>query len=250
MPKRKQQQKDAHDPGQLAGILVGPVQEDLGQMRQDQDHHARAGVVVQGAEEPAQRLLVIQKQQAFIGLVGGRHVHQRQADPGDNLDHEERERGAAENVPPALRPCDRLRDGVAQHGAQTRAGSSGRRTTPPEHAATVSSRPPVHLSLWERSRMQETLHPLSLHQRVLQGRVMRRLDLQPAVAHPPGAVEQAAGRGARGTVAVGVVHAAMTGAHEQTGLREPGDRAAQVGAIDGQHQELRYSLSSTPRLRT
>ena len=67
---------------------------------------------------------------------------------------------------------------------------------------------------------------------------MRRLNFQPAVAHPPDAVEQAARRRPRGTLAVGVIDAAMTGAHEQARLREPRDRAAQVGAIDGEDQEL------------
>ena len=86
-PQREQQQADAHDPGQLARILVGPVQEDLGHVRQDHDDHARPGVVVQCPQEPAQRLLVVQVKQTLIGLIGGRHVDQRQADSGDDLQH-------------------------------------------------------------------------------------------------------------------------------------------------------------------
>ena len=34
----------------------------------------------------------------------------------------------------------------------------------------------------------------------------------------------------------------MAGAHEQSGLREPRDGAAQVGTIDGENKELRIPL--------
>ena len=43
-------------------------------------------------------------------------------------------------------------------------------------------------------------------------------------------------------LAVGVVDAAVAGAHEQARLRKPRDRAAQVGAVDREHQELIFVL--------
>src|SRR5262249_57800748 len=65
-----------------------------------------------------------------------------------------------------------------------------------------------------------------------------RLDLSSAAAPPPEAVEEAARRGPRGALAVGVVDAPVAGAHEQPRLGEPGHRTAQVGTIDGEDQEL------------
>src|SRR6266852_4501755 len=79
------------------------------------------------------------------------------------------------------------------------------------------------------------------HQGVLQRRVMRRLDLQPALVHAPRTAEQSAGRWARGALAIRVVNAAMAGAHEQSRLREPGNRTTQMGAIDGEDQELKIA---------
>ena len=67
---------------------------------------------------------------------------------------------------------------------------------------------------------------------------MRRLDLAACRFHAPCAVVQTARRRAGRVLAVGVVHAAVAGAHEQARLREPGDRAAEVGAVDREHQEL------------
>ena len=51
-------------------------------------------------------------------------------------------------------------------------------------------------------------------------------------------MEEAARRRAGGAFAVGVVDAAVTGAHEQARLGEPLHRAAQVGAVDGEDQKL------------
>src|SRR5205085_8926053 len=75
-------------------------------------------------------------------------------------------------------------------------------------------------------------------QRVLQGRVVRRLDLELPLVDPPGAAEQAARRRAGGALAVGVINAAVARAHEQAGLRKPGHRTAEVGAVDGEDEEL------------
>src|SRR3954452_16868980 len=77
--------------------------------------------------------------------------------------------------------------------------------------------------------------PSSLFQGVLQGRIVWRPDLQledPAASlHPVDAAVEPARRRAGGAFAVGVVDAAVAGAHEQPRLREPLHRAAQVGAV-------------------
>ena len=86
MPIVADEQKHADDPSQLARILVCSVQKNLRHMHQQHHDHAGAGVIMQRSQKPAQRLLVIQKQQALIGFVGRGHVDQRQADAGNNLD--------------------------------------------------------------------------------------------------------------------------------------------------------------------
>ncbi len=58
----------------------------------------------------------------------------------------------------------------------------------------------------------------------------------------PDAVVKSARRGAAGAFAIFVIHAAVAGAHEQTGLREPLDGAAQVRAIDGEYVELIFKI--------
>ena len=83
-------------------------------------------------------------------------------------------------------------------------------------------------------------------ERVLQRGIVRRADFELAVLHAPIAVEHAARRRAGGAVAVGVVNAAVAGAHEQARLREPGDGAAQVGAVDRQDEELIRALAALP----
>ena len=139
--QRAEEQEDAQDPGQLARVLVGPVQEDLGHVGQHHHDHARPGVVVQRPQEPAERLLVVQVEQALVRLVGGRHVDQRQADAGDDLDHEQRHRGAAEDVPPAHRPGRLPGDGVPHHRQQGVAQTADeRRASRPRRAASASWR--------------------------------------------------------------------------------------------------------------
>ena len=69
---------------------MGPVQKDLSHVRQHHYHHAGARIVVQRPQEPAQRLRIVQIEQAVIRLVGGRYVHEGQADAGEDLNDQER----------------------------------------------------------------------------------------------------------------------------------------------------------------
>ena len=63
--QRHEQQEHAREPVQLARVLEGPVQEDLGHVDHDHHDHGRAGPVVQRSQEPAERLLVVQVDQAL-----------------------------------------------------------------------------------------------------------------------------------------------------------------------------------------
>src|SRR5439155_21975744 len=63
--------------------------------------------------------LEVQIEQALIRAVGGRHVDERQTDAGCDLQRKQRERRAAEDVPPARRaPRNRMihdrRDGATE----------------------------------------------------------------------------------------------------------------------------------------
>jgi len=114
----KHEQKDPDHPRQLTRILAGPVQKNLRHVGQEQNDHAGPGVVVKRAQEPAERLLVVEEEKALVRLVGGGHIDQRRADTGDDLNQNESQRGAPEDVPPAHRSSGRLRNGMSQHRPQ------------------------------------------------------------------------------------------------------------------------------------
>ena len=54
-----------------------------------------------GAQEPAQFLLIVQELKASVGFTGGRDINQGQQDPGQYLDREAKEGHTPENVEPA-----------------------------------------------------------------------------------------------------------------------------------------------------
>ncbi len=119
MPKRHQQQEDADDPGQFAGKLVGSEQRHLHHVDQHNGDHEVRSPAVHAAQEPAQGYAVVQVLQAVPGFPGGGNVDQRQHDAGEDLQDEDGERGAAEDVEPAGRVArhpmlHRLADGAAQ----------------------------------------------------------------------------------------------------------------------------------------
>src|SRR5262249_44757417 len=86
--------------------------------RHDRNHRVRAPEV-DGAQEPAERGLEVQVQETLIRAVGRRYVDEREADARGDLQHEQGERRAAEDVPPArgaawYRVIGNGRDGTAQ----------------------------------------------------------------------------------------------------------------------------------------
>src|SRR6185295_3280078 len=64
------------------------------------------------------------------------------------------------------------------------------------------------------------------------------LDREHAVLDLVGILEQTTLGRPRGARAVAVVRPAVARTHEEAGLREPADRAAQVRAVDREHLEL------------
>src|SRR5207244_1239779 len=83
-------------------------------------------------------------------------------------------------------------------------------------------------------------------ERVLQCWVVGRPDVKLPIPHLPDIRKEATRRRAGGALAAGIVDPAVTGAHEEPRLREPGDGTAQVGAVDGEHEELRPLVAVEP----
>jgi hypothetical protein len=74
-----EQEEDAHDPRQLAGILVRPEEEDLDHVQRHHGHREGRAPEVCGAQEPAQRLLVVQVFQAGVHIGRRRNVDEGEA---------------------------------------------------------------------------------------------------------------------------------------------------------------------------
>ena len=75
---------------------------------------------------------------------------------------------------------------------------------------------------------------------------LSRFNHQLAVLDFVGILKQAARRRSGGARAVLVIHAAVTGAHEQSRLREPAHRASQVSAVDGEDLKLLARAGGAP----
>ena len=127
--ERQEEQKNTHHPGQLSGEFVSSEKEDLHHVDQDDRDHEIRAPAVQSANEPAERDLVIENLQAVPCFSRGGHIKEREQNAGDKLEHEHRERGAAENVSPA---CGLARDRVL-HGLPDRRGKLQARIEPVAH---------------------------------------------------------------------------------------------------------------------
>src|ERR1700735_829463 len=97
------QKKDADDPGEFTWKFIRAKQKHLDHMNQNDRHHEVRTPAVHGADEPAERDVVIQDLQAIPCFPGGWNVNQRQHDAGNDLQHEHYESSAAKNIKPAGR---------------------------------------------------------------------------------------------------------------------------------------------------
>src|SRR5246127_359286 len=98
-----QQQKDANDPGKFAGKLVRSKEKYLNHVNQNNRDHEIRAPAMHGADEPAESDIVVECLQAAPRFRARRHINQREQNSRHNLQHEDRQRGAAKHVPPARR---------------------------------------------------------------------------------------------------------------------------------------------------
>ncbi len=121
-PQRHQQEKDPDDPGELSRKFVGPEQEDLHHVNEDDRDHEVRPPPVQCADEPAESHVVVEGLQAAPGFRGRWNIDEGEQNSGDDLQHEDGERGAAEHIKPARGiPWDRMLHGFANRRRQLQA---------------------------------------------------------------------------------------------------------------------------------
>ncbi len=225
--ERHQQQKNADDPGELAGKFVGAEEKHLRHVDEDDGDHEVRSPAVQRAQKPAERNLVIQNVEAVPRFARRRNVNQRQQNAGKDLQKEQREGGAAEDIPPACR--------VARHRVQSRflhrPFKLQAQLEPVVDAACGLLQPLHEQSPW----------PVEIFTSFA---VFESVGIWPASMsnspddNLPVVGEEAALRRPGGARAVGVVDAAVAGAHEELRLRKPAHGAAEVRAIDGEDAEF------------
>ena len=178
---------------------------------------------MQSANEPAERHLVIENLQTVPCLARGRHVKESQQNSSDNLEHEHRECGAAEDVSPARRLArDRMLHGLANRCRQAEGAASNQAPTSFDQA---------HGGLPAEILIRRAVGDAG-------GGHLARVDQQIPMLHLVAIFKQAALRRPGGAGTVRIVDAAVARAHEQARLREPTDRTTQMRAIDREDLEL------------
>src|SRR5918995_1049157 len=80
----------------------------------DSDHEVRAPVM-QGPEQPAQRLLIVQKYETGPSVMRRWRIDERQTDPGHNLDEKTEQGATAKHIEPTMRTG---RHGVPSRGRE------------------------------------------------------------------------------------------------------------------------------------
>ena len=103
-----EQQEDANDPGEFAGKFESAKEKDLDHVNQHDGHHEVGAPAVKSADIPAGCNRMIDRLQAVPSFASGGNVDDREKNAGDNLQDENGERRAAEDVEPAR--------GVSRHG--------------------------------------------------------------------------------------------------------------------------------------
>ncbi len=110
----REEQEGAREPVRLARELERPEEIDLRHVREDEDHHRAGAEVVHPAHDRPQRRVVADELERVVRAVRRGHVRHREPDTCDDLHHEDRERRAAEHVPPADGPLEVARDRMTQ----------------------------------------------------------------------------------------------------------------------------------------
>src|SRR6202040_2482049 len=93
-PQSHQQKKNANDPGELPRKLVSPEEEDLHHVNENDGYHEVRAPAVQGANEPAERDVMIQGLETAPCFAAGWNVNHRKENSGDELQNEDGQRSA------------------------------------------------------------------------------------------------------------------------------------------------------------
>ena len=99
--QHEQQEAEAEPEVDFARGFVGPVDDHLHQVQDEQDVHHRGSEVVNAAQQPAASHLVLDVINAFPCRLRTRAVGHPEKKPGDELDGEAKDQRAAPDVTPA-----------------------------------------------------------------------------------------------------------------------------------------------------
>src|SRR5262249_18721113 len=109
------QQHTSADPRQFAWIFVGSEEKCLHHVENHDGDHKVGAPVVDTAQEPSEKLLMVQVLQTGPGLVGGRDVHQCKRHSRDDLNYEAENCPAAEDIEITVRAGGNLVSGRTLH---------------------------------------------------------------------------------------------------------------------------------------
>ena len=143
-----EEQRDAHEPVQLARLAVRAEEERPREMERGKDDHRGRAPVVEAAHDGARGELRLDRPDALPRVVRRRRVREREREARDDLDDEREERGRAQREKP--RPANR--HGLVGEGAPERRRSRARleELEEPLHASNAEestvTRPPATTS--------------------------------------------------------------------------------------------------------
>src|SRR5882724_1431748 len=121
--KRHEQEEHANNPGEFARILEGAEEKDLHHVNDHQSDHEIRAPAMKCADEPSERLLMVEGLEAVPRAIGSRDIDESEADAGDELQNHHGETGTSEDVGPTSgvlrhRMLHRLSNGLPQFEAK------------------------------------------------------------------------------------------------------------------------------------
>jgi hypothetical protein len=111
---RHPEQGHPDDPGQLARVLVGGLEEDPQEVEDQEQDHQVGGPVMDAADEPPERHVAGDEDDAVVGRLRGGLVVEGQQRPGDDLHAEEEQGHPAQEVGLRLEGDADVQEGVHQ----------------------------------------------------------------------------------------------------------------------------------------
>ena len=201
----EEEERDAHEPVQLAGAAVRAEDERARHVEDGEDDHRRGAPVVEASHEPAREEPRLDRLHAFPRVVRRRRVREREREAGDELDEKDDERRGSQREEPRA----------------------------PDGDGLVGERPP------ERARATPRLEKIenSLHASSAAASSCRR----PPATTSGRRVERPRRRTGQ-HVAARPVDAAVAGAQERFPRRVPRHAAAEMAARRVESRETRRGL--------